>query len=483
MVHKVTVFPIGTTAQASHGMTLLSFLQRTGMVIDAPCSGKGTCGKCKVLLDGKLVSACKTLIDRDMTVTLQDRPSAVLVEDSENVQKTSPVSGQCLLAVDIGTTTLAASLVNLSDGAELASIGCTNPQISYGADVISRIQCALTGQQQTLTETVRHAITSMTEKLCKIAGIMPMQIRTVSVVGNPAMQQLFLGIDVQNLARIPFASVLTEARTAPAAECLPICEKAQLYTVPDISGFVGADTLGCVLASGMAQHDDITLLVDIGTNGEMVLGNRSRMIACATAAGPALEGATIHFGMRGQPGAIDHVWLQDGKMQYCVIGGGRAEGICGTGLVDAVAAALELGLLNSRGRIQNESRQIALNETVYLTQEDIRQLQLAKGAIAAGIELMAAQYGISLHDIDRVLLAGAFGTYMNPASACRIGLLPEALQGKSQPIGNAALRGAVMLGCDEKVFFGSQDLLPCIEFLELATLPGFQYCFAKNMRF
>jgi hypothetical protein len=197
--------------------------------------------------------------------------------------------------------------------------------------------------------------------------------------------------------------------------------------VPDISGFVGADTVACVLATGLDRQEEMTLLVDIGTNGEMVMGNRHRMVACSTAAGPALEGANIRFGMRGMAGAIDHVTRKDGKIVCSVIGGTEPQGICGSGLIDAVAAALELGLINSRGRIQNESRRIPLTEQVFLTQEDIREIQLAKGAIAAGIRLMAKELGITMEQIDRVYLAGAFGSYLDPESACRMGLLPPEL--------------------------------------------------------
>ena len=324
--------------------------------------------------------------------------------------------------------------------------------------------------------------------VCKQAEIEPAEIGLVSVVGNPAMQQLFLGISPQNLVTIPFGPVLNEAKTVPCRDILPICENAQLLIVPDISGYVGADTMGCVLSTRMYDADELTLMVDIGTNGEMVLGNRERMIACSTAAGPALEGANILFGMRGTDGAIDHVKNEEGVFHCSVIGDGKAEGICGSGLIDAVAVSLEAGLINKRGRISSTEeidgqRYIPLCDGIYLNQEDIRQVQMAKGAICAGVQLMAKQLGREVLDIKRVLLAGAFGSFMDPDSACRIGLLPEELRGRITAVGNAAGSGAKLMARDKAEIARAQELKERIEFLELASLKEFSGTFARAMNF
>lgn len=311
----------------------------------------------------------------------------------------------------------------------------------------------------------------------------PEKISLVSVVGNPAMQQLFLGISPENLAGIPFAPVLTKAKSIPCAEFLPICPNAQLLIIPDISGYIGADTMGCVLTTELYKKEAITLMVDIGTNGEMVLGNRDRIIACSTAAGSALEGASIQFGMRGTEGAIDHVWLENDCVKYSVIGDGKALGICGSGLIDAVAVGLELGLLNKRGRIQNKEHIFYLTQDVYLTQNDVRQVQLAKGAICAGIYLMVKRLGLEIDNIEKVQLAGAFGSYLNPKSACRMGLLPKELLNKIEAVGNAAGSGAKMLACDDSLLSLTEKLTRTIEFLELASLPEFSRVFAKSMNF
>jgi len=480
MKNRITVMPEKRNMEAATGENLLQVLRAGGFFVDASCGGNGSCGKCKVLVDGEEKLACRTTVDRDMVVALPQEAAHILTHSSTPA---APGDGGLCLAFDIGTTTVAGYLLNAQTGRELACGSQLNPQISYGADVISRIQHALNGRMEELTGAIRNCVAELTNALCEQAGVGPHQIDAVSMVGNPAMQQLFLGISPENLAQIPFAPVLTQAKTVKAADHIPVLENARLLIVPDVSGFVGADTLACVLATGLHEAEELTLLVDIGTNGEMVLGNKHRMAACSTAAGPALEGANIQFGMRGQTGAIDHVRWENGQLRCSVIGGGEAVGICGSGLIDAVAAALDAGLINERGRIQNDDHRISLTDRIYLTQEDIRQVQLAKGAIAAGIELLAAHLGVTLQDIQRVYLAGAFGTFMNPSSACRIGLLPSVLEDKILAVGNAAGGGAKILAGTGRAVDTAQALVGQMKFVELAAAPQFQGSFARNMRF
>ena len=481
---QIKVFPGETILDASSGENLLALLRRVGLMQDAPCGGHGTCGKCVVVVNGQRLLACRTVIDRDMTVMLPEKASMhILTHGLSEIMTIEPHRCGYLLAVDIGTTTLAMCLMDPKKGETLAQIGRTNPQTSFGADVISRIQCALKGHLEELTSSIRSVLSDMIREICRGAGITPDRIGVVSVVGNPAMQQFFLGISPVNLAQIPFAHLLTKTEIIDAARYLPDCINASLLIVPDISGYIGADTLGCILATQMDRKSEFSLLIDIGTNGEMVIGNTEKMVACSTAAGPALEGANIQFGMRARLGAIDHVWTENGSFCCSVIGGGEAKGICGSGLVDAVAAALDLDLINERGKILCNEGIIPLTDHVHLTQEDIRQVQMAKGAIAAGIELMARYLDIRLTDIKKVYLAGAFGSYMEPASACRIGLLPMEFCGKIIPVGNAALEGAKRLACSKEELAHSQEMLSKVEFLELAAVNGFPRSYAKNMRF
>ena len=481
MLHRITVLPQKLNIRAEAGRNLLEVLREAGLSLNAPCGGSGTCGKCKVLIDGHAQLACHTTVDRDMTVTLPEAGAFQILTDADALIPGG--ENGYTLAFDIGTTTVVGNLLDRKTGVPLSCLGTPNPQRTYGADVVSRIRHGIQGHSNALTGSIRECLEQLTQQLCREAGVPSEEIRLVSLVGNPAMQQFTLGLPVDNLAKVPFASILTAMERIPAGKVLKLWENAELLIVPDIAGFVGADTVACILAADMDHLHEMTLLVDIGTNGEMVLGNREKMIACSAAAGPALEGAGIRFGMGSRDGAIDHVYLEGGTLHCTVIGGGKAEGICGSGLIDAVAAALDAGWLNARGKILTGDGLIHLTEDIFLDQEDIRQVQLAKGAICAGITLMAKQLGLQIQDIQKVQLAGAFGSYMNPKNACRIGLLPEELMGRIEALGNAAGCGAKMLACDQAFLPLTQTLTGKIEFLELATVPGFPKVFAKAMLF
>ena len=488
-MYQIHLTNTGETIPAQQGDNLLELLRAHGLAPEAPCGGHGTCKKCGVLVDGVEQLSCQTIIDRDMTVTVPEKTAKtnVLEQGLDVSVPMDPARPGYLLAFDIGTTTVVGYLLDES-GKELASASMLTPQSPFGADVISRIQLALNGDADAMTACIREGRAKLTQEACRKAGVEPSQIGVVSVVGNPCMQQLFLGMSVKNLATVPFAPSITASNITSAKDIVPIWENAVLLTPPDIAGYVGADTMGCILSTRMYASDEITLMVDLGTNGEMALGNKARMTACSTAAGPALEGAKIKFGMRGAPGAIDHVWVEDGALRCSVIGDGEAKGICGSGLIDAVASLLELGLLNARGRLQTldelDGERIArLTDSVYITQNDIREVQMAKGAIAAGISLMAQALGIKISQIDKVLLAGAFGSFLKPESACRISLLPPELLDKITAVGNAAGSGAKMMACSKEEFARTDELISHIEFIELASLPDFQREFAKNMRF
>ena len=484
---RIRVQPQNISLEARWGEQLLAVLRRAGLAPEAPCGGNGTCGKCTVLIDGQPVRACQVTVHAGLTVTIPQEAELKIL--SPKLPEPSPVSGsEMYAAVDIGTTSLVCCLLDGESGSIVATASAPNPQAPFGADVVSRIRAALTGEMEALTRLIRERVNQLLRQCCVLRGIAPDSIRRVCIVGNPAMQQLFLGISPENLVQIPFCPALRIAASQPCGDILPLCPDAQLLTVPDFSGYVGADTIGCIVASQMYKSREITLLVDIGTNGEMVLGNTQRLVACATAAGPALEGANIRFGMNARPGAIDHVWLVDGNIRFSTIDNGEPVGICGSGLIDAAAVFLELGKMNPRGRIApgeevNGERILRLTDHIYLTQEDIRQLQLAKGAIQAGIRLMMAHMGITAEEIHRVLLAGTFGTWLNPDNACRIGLLPPELRGKIESIGNAALDGACLMATDQDLFKRTEDLVMGTECLELASLPEFPKSYAAAMRF
>lgn len=474
MEYRVTVLPENRQIIAQDGDNLQNLLRSAGFSVEAPCGGSGRCGKCKVLADGREVLSCQTFVNGDMTVMLPQKQAAVILTDG--IRTALPNDCGTCLAVDIGTTTVVAYLID--NGRILAAESRKNPQAAFGADVVSRIQYAFSGKAAELTDSIRHCVSEITQTLFSKTG--KCVLNSVCVVGNPAMQQLFLGLSVENLIKIPFEPLLKKTEIEDGGKYIQSWEGAELLIVPDIAGYIGADTVACILAADMDKTEKLTLLVDIGTNGEMVLGNKDGLVACAAAAGPAMEGAGISCGMQAAEGAVDRV----GKDFSChVIGEGTACGICGSGLLDAAAAALEQGLLNERGRILNDGHTLPLADGIFLTQEDIRQLQQAKGAIAAGIQLMAKYNGISLSDIETVYLAGAFGAFMDAHSACRIGLIPEELESKIKSIGNAAGSGAMQIACSKEAFARTEAIVSAVQTLELAELPDWAKCFAQSMRF
>ncbi len=466
-MYQITFLPENRTVTVAGG-TVLEAQISAGLQPNAPCGGNGTCGKCKVWTEGREVLACQTIVDRDMTVTLPGREAAQILTDSAPLLTAADGTDAYALAVDVGTTSLVAYLLDGRTGALLGQESCLNPQRQYGADVISRIEEALQGGAGALSGCVLEALGELTAALAKKAGIAATDITAAALVGNTAMHHLLLGIDPRPLVTPPYMPRVREALEAEGL--LPV--SGRLRFLPNIAGFVGGDTVGCMLSTDFDRLTELTLLIDIGTNGEMVLGNQHRRIACSTAAGPAFEGAKISCGMRGAAGAVDHVWLEQGQVRYHVLGETAPQGLCGSGLLDLTAVLLELGLLDESGYL--EGKAYTLCDRVTLTQRDVREVQLAKAAIRAGIELLAQTLGVSVGDIRRVYLAGAFGNYLNPASACAIGMIPPQLQEKIEPIGNAAGAGARLCALSKQQYQRSKTLAAGTEFLELAGLSQFQ---------
>ncbi|MDE7243882.1 MAG: ASKHA domain-containing protein [Oscillospiraceae bacterium] len=475
---RVTFEPQGVCVSVTAGTTLLQAQITAGLRPDAPCGGKGTCGKCRAVLDGQEILTCQTAVDRDMTVTLPGGRQEAVLTVGTAVSVRPDGTDRYVLALDVGTTTLAAYLLDGRTGTLLASASALNPQRQYGADVISRIQYTLEHGGDALQNCVREALVSLTERMTEEAGISPFEITAAAAAGNTAMHHLLLGIAPDSLVTPPYMPQVSEALEAEGL--LPISGKIRM--LPNIAGFVGGDTAACMTAVRFGELEELTLLIDIGTNGEMVLGNRERRIACSTAAGPAFEGAKISCGMRGAEGAVDHVTLKNGEIVYHVIGGGKAVGLCGSGLLDLTAVLLETGHIDESGFL--EGGEYCLNgSAVTLTQQDVRETQLAKAAIRAGIELLAQKLGRTVGEIQTVYLAGAFGNYLNPASACRIGMLPPCLEGRIVPIGNAAGEGAKLCALSREAYLYSQTLARDTEFLELASLPQFQDCYVDALLF
>lgn len=479
--YAVTFLPSGVSQNVAPGTTLLQAQIAAGLHPDAPCGGNGTCGKCRVMLQGKIALACQTTVEENMTVTLLDEKEMTILTTAVGEKRQADGRDAYTVAFDIGTTTLVGFLLDGHTGRCLATASAMNPQIAYGADVIARIQ-AVTEQHADLQGCILPELDSMLTTLTGQAGILREDITLITLVGNTAMHHLLLGIDPAPLVVPPYMPKQTAALERPAAGLLSIHPEGRLRILPNIAGFVGADTVGCLVAAGFGQREELTLMIDIGTNGEMVLGNQHRRIACSTAAGPAFEGAKISQGMRGCPGAIDHVTLENGEIHAHVIGDGEAMGLCGSGLLDLVACLLDAGILDESGYLPEKAYTIP-GTAVTLTQADVREVQLAKAAIRTGVELMCEHLGVATEDIRQVLLAGAFGNYMNPASACRIGMIPPVLENRIQPIGNAAGEGAKACALSRDTFEESKRLAAETEFLELASKPEFQDRFVDALEF
>lgn len=479
-VYQIRILPDGVSLSAPEGSSLQEVLSRAGFSGPAYCGGQGKCGKCKVRVNGSEVLACLTRVFDNLEVELPVQGRARILDDSPAVNESG--KGK-YAAFDLGTTTVVGYLLD-ENGKTLASCGQLNPQGRFGADVVSRIRIAAESGSHELSVLIRNCVSDILSHILEMTGTPPESIIGIALAGNPAMEQLFLNLPVDNLIAVPFVPVLRKPAVFRTGDYLRCCENSELRVLPNISGYVGGDTIACILSSGMDRAEELTLMIDIGTNGEMVLGNRRKLLCCATAAGPALEGANISCGMRGQSGAIDHVTVEDGILSCSVIDGEPPQGICGSGLIDAAAAFLSLGQLDSRGRILPPGEtELKLLPGISLTQEDIRQLQLAKGAIAAGIQLLCEEFGCEISQIQRVYLAGAFGSFLSPASACRIGLIPPILEDRITVIGNAAGKGAVLCAIDDEEFHRSGILASSVQPLELARVSSFNRTFAENMYF
>lgn len=417
------------------------------------------------------------------------------------------------LAFDIGTTTLAGYLLDLNNGKTLAVSSLTNPQKVYGSDVISRINHASSGAAG-LKQLQELVLGGVNEIVCSLLGenrVEENEVYEAVVVGNTTMSHIFFGIDPTYLAPAPFIPAFRQSIETRAGDLgLRINPAGRVLALPNIAGYVGSDTVGVMLATGMDRPEGISLAVDIGTNGEVVLSGRGRIVTCSTAAGPAFEGSHIRHGMRAAQGAIESVTL-NGDVSLKVIGDADPRGICGSGLIDAAAEMLKAGIIDRTGRFANPEAPewpmpprlssrlrkgdngsefvlvpgsgASTGDDIVITQKDIRELQLAKGAILAGIRVLLNEVGVTAADIDEVLLAGAFGNYIRKESALAIGLLPPVSVQRIIPVGNAAGKGAVLALVSRTERSRADYLSLSAEHVELSSRRDFQEEFVNALHF
>jgi uncharacterized 2Fe-2S/4Fe-4S cluster protein (DUF4445 family) len=415
------------------------------------------------------------------------------------------------LAIDIGTTSVVTTLIELQSGEQLASVSSLNPQAAFGGDLMSRIAFCQgnPANLRKLQSRIIGLLNQHVEQIVKESGVLAKWIYKVVVVGNTCMHHIALGIDPSYLGLAPYAAVMrhplvTQARELP----LRVNPEACVCFLPIVAGFVGADAVAVALATRIYESQEIRIAVDIGTNGEAILGSRDRLWACSAPAGPALEGAQIRHGMRGALGAIDRVAIDD-DVRLHTIGETPALGICGSGLIDAVAAMLDAGALDWTGLIRVEERgslppklreRVALRgeerifilarpgeadaaREIILTQDDIRQVQLCKGAIASGVRMLLHVAGIPENRVEELMLAGGFGNYISIQSALRIGLIPPLPAEKIRYVGNAASLGAQLCLVSEPERQRAEVIARRIEHVSLAAHPDFQEIFVEAMNF
>lgn len=509
---RVLFLPDSVEHRVPTGTLLSDAAKQAGVWIDSPCGGNGTCKKCAVLLnqggDASRVLSCQTKVTQDCFVTLERAGSLKTMRDgvSQSVafaplRAYMPiVSGACFAAIDLGTTSIVCYLLDGETGEQLASAGIQNPQAAYGADVIARANTVLNGlAPNALRDCAVSALNALIERTTKLAGRSPTQVTLVSIVGNTVMHHILLSLPLEKLVRAPYLPYATGSQLFPALELgLRVNASAKVMLPPVIGGFVGADTVACLTATAFDGIKNPTLLLDIGTNGELVCTDGTRRVCCSTAAGPAFEGANISCGMRAEEGAVDRVWLKDGVLCASTIGNMSARGICGSGLIDLVAVLVNCGTIDETGRFcETDALSDRLNERdgkivflvadgeqqVTLSQRDVRELQLGKAAIRAGIAVLLDALQLAETQITRVLLAGAFGSHLAPDALCEIGLLPEAFRGKIESIGNAAGEGAKLYLENFSLFEASERLARETEHIELTLSPAFSNYYIDAMAF
>jgi uncharacterized 2Fe-2S/4Fe-4S cluster protein (DUF4445 family) len=415
------------------------------------------------------------------------------------------------LAIDVGTTTVVTTLIELTSGEQLASVSSLNPQAVFGGDLMSRIAFAQFNpvNLRKLHTRIVGLLNQHVAEVCRTSGVLPKWIYKAVVVGNTCMHHLLLGIDPSHVGLAPYAPVMRHAAVLPARDVpLKIAPEGRVCLLPLVAGFVGADAVAVALATRLGETPALRVAVDIGTNGEVLLGSRARLLACSAPAGPALEGAQIRHGMRGAQGAIDRVSI-DHDVHVHTIGDAPALGICGSGLIDLLAGLLDAGVVDWTGLIRVEARESlppALRDRVVmrgeervfivlrsgeagargeiaLTQDDVRQVQLAKGAIASGITMLLHVAGVPLERVEELMLAGGFGNYLSIPSAIRIGLIPALPSPRVRYVGNAASLGAQLCLLSEAERAHAETIAARTEHVSLAAHPDFEQIFVDAMNF
>ena len=454
---------------AESGQRLSEVLIKNGKKIEQPCGGRGTCGKCKVLVDGIEQRACQYVLQSDVTV---ERIEQGHILSETGAQENGSMTEHMSYVLDIGTTTLALALVSLDEKRIVQVRTGNNPQSVYGADVISRIDYC---QKHGVEKVQQILLAELKQMLTSFQMDRPLDMH---VAGNTTMLHIFYGVDPSPMGVAPYAPVFVEGQRKNADE-FGFAGVRDIILLPSVSAFVGADLVAGINYVGMPEAGKYDLLVDLGTNAEIILFSKEEMLCTSAAAGPCFEGANISCGMSATEGAVTSFAMDESKRPvFCTIGGALPKGICGTGLVDIIAELVRTGIIDETGYMEEESFTVA--EGVTLKQADVRQFQLAKSAVYSAIRALMHVTGVSYDQIDKLYISGGFSAQLNVENAIRVGLLPQELRGHIQPINNSSLLGTVKYACE------GGDLSEYVEkakYVDLATDNFFADMFIKNMEF
>jgi uncharacterized 2Fe-2S/4Fe-4S cluster protein (DUF4445 family) len=535
---KVVFHPGRRTVEVDGGTTLLEAARRAGLALENQCGGLGTCGNCKVLvlrgrvnppsgieretlsrrdLEHGLRLACQTWT-RGPKAEILLLPHSLVMEQRYQLEgasagckpdplpQSSGLRGKFGLAIDLGTSKIALFLLELSTGVVAGTAGLMNPQLPFGEDVISRLGYALEGEEQAgrLRDAVVSGINRGLGPLCEGAGVRPLDIARACLVGNTAMHHLFLGLPVRQLAFNPYVPALSHTLELPAGELgLDILPEAAVLLPSPLAGFVGSDHLAALLSTRLDRGKGVSLLIDLGTNTEIALKVPEGITCCSCASGPAFEGGSLTHGMRAAPGAIEEVEIDgEGKLHVGTVDGAEPAGICGSGVLSALAAMREAGIMDEGGRlleghpaVASEGGQLVFrislpsrpggaeggNGWIGLSQDDVREVQKSKGAVRAGVEMLLEHAGLTPSGIDRVFLAGGFGNYVNPADLLDLAMLPSLSLSDIVQVGNAAGVGAREMLISRRMRERAECLAEKVRYVELATYPRNELFFASSM--
>ena len=487
------------TVDVDEPCSVLDVLQAQRIDIQATCGGVGKCRRCQVLVrDDEGLSyrlACVTPVKDGMEVVVEHAGAMDVVQSGTtgSFPPDEDATGYGM-AIDIGTTTVVAHLHDLSTGERLATVGRANPQIAFGSDVISRISASIDGKLDLMRDIIQDALREMKAKLCAIAKVNPASVTRATIAGNTVMQHIAVGLPPDTIGYNPFIPV------SLFGDVHEIDGIGACYLTRCIAGYVGGDItagmLACELDTGGTR-----LFLDLGTNGEMALAAKGRIKCCATAAGPVFEGANVYFGMPASPGAISKVSYEGGAVKLSVVDDVAPIGVCGTGIIDAVACMVRLGVVDDTGYLlgadeleeplasmagrENDRNVFYLtpNHSIYITQDDVRSLQLAKAAVCAGILTMVEAAGIRVCDIERLEIAGGFGAYLNLESAAAIGLFPKELLRCASSVGNTSGEGATALLVSSVAQRREDEIVNMCDYLELSTSSEFNEFYVEMMEF